>query len=370
MLARFLPSLFLLSPLACGDKIADGDDLQQDTSSEAPETDSGDAARLDDDGDGYYAEADGGDDCDDGDGLVNPGAEEICDGIDNDCDGVTDPDSSLGAQTWYVDSDDDGYGDVDSGSFTSCDGAEGLVNLPGDCDDDDPAVNPGAEEICDDLDNNCDGQINEAPADTEGTWYYDADSDGYGDINAPIESCEQPEGYVENADDCDDTSADYTTTCPNPEVNSSATCSGKVYRYLDGPRLDPELHIFGTYEGSGGHGEPAETTTVTIERETEMVLVLSSYEPVHWEVSVADGATLTEVILNGYNSHTADVPDGVMVTDRSGTSHSYFTACGYQWPTGSGGCDTAALVNGAELYSGLELTSFTGCYHGTAYTLE
>ena len=82
-------------------------------------------------------------DCDDTNAAVNPGADEICDdGIDNDCDGYTDcADSDC-----IVDADGDGYN------------AEPCGN---DCDDDNAAVNPGATEICDGIDNNCDGQIDE-----------------------------------------------------------------------------------------------------------------------------------------------------------------------------------------------------------------
>ncbi len=55
--------------------------------------------------------------------------------------------------------------------------------------------------------------------------------------------------------------------------------------------------------------------------------------------------------------------------DRSGVAN-YYTACGYEWPSGTGGCDTPGLVTGAQNETGMVLDSFTGCYHGTDFELN
>ena len=72
-------------------------------------------------------------------------------------------------------------------------------------------------EICDLVDNDCDALIDDEDdsVDTAGfsTYYGDADSDGYGQPDATVESCNAPTGYADNADDCDDTNADL-----NPET--------------------------------------------------------------------------------------------------------------------------------------------------------
>jgi hypothetical protein len=79
------------------------------------------------------------------------------------------------------------------------------VAQAGDCDDIDPATNPGADERCNERDDNCDGQIDEALTFTE--WYPDEDEDGYGANVVPVVSCEQPPGFVGTADDCADDDA-------------------------------------------------------------------------------------------------------------------------------------------------------------------
>ena len=72
-----------------------------------------------------------------------------------------------------------------------------------DCDDDDPAVNPDAEEVCDGVDNDCDGDIDEDFEDSH-TWYADSDGDGFGDPQQRTLHCEQPSGWVADNTDCDD----------------------------------------------------------------------------------------------------------------------------------------------------------------------
>jgi hypothetical protein len=101
-------------------------------------------------------------DCDDTMASVNPDAFEICDGIDNDCDGIVDPDNSVDAVVWFIDADGDGYGDVSAA--ISCHSPSGYVADSSDCDDSDTTINPGAVEIIDGIDNDCDGEIDELPA--------------------------------------------------------------------------------------------------------------------------------------------------------------------------------------------------------------
>ena len=119
--------------------------------------------------------ADNGLDCDDGEAAVYPDAPEACDSLDNDCDGETDEDLTL---TWYADTDGDAYGDPALTHEGCAPPTELYVADGGDCDDDDAAIFPGAETLCDGLDRDCDGQIDD-----------DGDLDGYADAACGGDDC-------------------------------------------------------------------------------------------------------------------------------------------------------------------------------------
>ncbi len=155
-----------------------------------------DETATDADGDGVA----GADDCDDSDPAVGPGAEERCNGIDDDCDGEVD-EGVLAA--FLVDADGDGFGDPDAALVQACAPPEGHVaaDLPGDCDDADPAVFPAAPEACDGVDNDCDGEVDNGVMDE---FFVDADGDGHGDPAAPVAACAPAAGIVADDGDCDD----------------------------------------------------------------------------------------------------------------------------------------------------------------------
>jgi hypothetical protein len=96
-----------------------------------------------------------GTDCNDEDPTVNPGRKEVCDYKDNNCNGLIDEGVTT---TYYRDADGDGYGDPKN-TIAGCAQPNGFILAGADCDDTRPDVHPGAEEICDGIDNNCDGII-------------------------------------------------------------------------------------------------------------------------------------------------------------------------------------------------------------------
>ncbi len=142
-----------------------------------------------------------GGDCDDADALRFPGNPEVCDNKDNDCNPAT---PEPGLTTYYQDSDGDGYGNPNA-TKSACGGAPaGYVAQSGDCDDTKAAINPGAIELCDGIDNNCVNGIDEGPVET----WVDSDGDGYGAKGSQVHyMCEVKTGYADNDDDCKDNNA-------------------------------------------------------------------------------------------------------------------------------------------------------------------
>ena len=85
-----------------------------------------------------------------------------------------------------------------------------------DCDDDDAAISPSADERCDGVDQDCDGEVDEYAIDPA-TWYTDADTDGYGDLAAPVQGCTAPQGAVVDATDCNDADAAIHPDAAEPD---------------------------------------------------------------------------------------------------------------------------------------------------------
>lgn len=136
-------------------------------------------------------------DCNDGNNTVYPGAGELCNLIDDDCDGQTDEGVQL---TFYRDNDNDGFGDAAIIVF-ACSTPAGYVSNSADCNDNNNSIYPGAIEVCNTADDDCDGSIDEG---TTTTFYRDQDNDGFGNVAITIQSCGQPAGYVSNNSDCND----------------------------------------------------------------------------------------------------------------------------------------------------------------------
>ncbi len=143
-----------------------------------------------------------GGDCDDTNAAIRPDVADICDGVDQDCDGATDEDSVRVAT--FIDSDGDGFGDSASSVVFACRPITGRSDRPGDCADGNADSYPGAPELCDLLDNDCDGATDE---DAPTTYYLDLDGDGHGVPGDTIETCDPPAGYAPLDDDCDDDDA-------------------------------------------------------------------------------------------------------------------------------------------------------------------
>ncbi len=175
-----------------------------------------------------------GGDCDDTRADIAPLVDERCDGVDNDCNGTTDGSDAVDQLTWYADADEDGFGTAAS-SISACNQPVGYALSSADCDDADAAINPAADERCDDVDNNCDGATDGDDAIDRLPWYADGDSDGWG-VGGPgtILACDAVAGASRYDTDCDD--GDPTVYPYAPE-----DCTSDVDRNCDGSTGDADL---------------------------------------------------------------------------------------------------------------------------------
>lgn len=211
----------------------------------------------DNDSDGYSPAAG---DCNDGNSKINPAAVEHCDSVDEDCDGVTD-DGAIDQKTWYIDNDGDGYGA--NTTYVSCQApGDGWVTAGGDCNDNNIAINPAAAEVCNSIDDNCNGLSDDVG---------DVDGDGYtactGDCNdndADIyqrhqEVCDGKDNNCNDlVDDVGDADHDGVTICSDPpdcddhdsSVHPGATeiCDDKKDNDCSGTENDVDVdgdgHVF------------------------------------------------------------------------------------------------------------------------------
>ena len=141
-----------------------------------------------------------GGDCDDKSANVKPGVAEVCNGADDNCDGQTDPVGAVGCVNHYPDVDQDSYGANVSAVCTCKATGELTSTKSGDCNDGAAGVNPGKVEVCNDVDDNCNGQVDEG---TKLTFYKDNDGDGIGSVTS-AQACKAPTGYVAESGDCND----------------------------------------------------------------------------------------------------------------------------------------------------------------------
>ncbi|MCO4773815.1 MAG: hypothetical protein KDA24_27535, partial [Deltaproteobacteria bacterium] len=218
----------------------------------------------------------GGGDCDDGEAAINPGATEVCDGVDTDCAGGVPPLETDGDGDFYLvcsgfsdlglgflggdDCDDvvaagnpgatevcdlvdnncvggvdEGFdGDLDTVTVCGADGINGTAD--DDCDDSNPAVLPGADEVCDLVDNDCDSFIDALDPSFLGA---DADSDGDSSTACGGTDCDDNDALVDGLDrdfdgetscagDCDDTDPTFRTTTVEACDGEDNDCNGLV----------------------------------------------------------------------------------------------------------------------------------------------
>jgi len=199
---------------------------------------------TDTDGDGYYADGPN-KDCNDNNASIHPGATEVCNGIDDNCNGQID--EGVATKTFYHDNDGDGYGNpfnyIEACSLDQAKSQGSFVATNTDCDDNDKSRYPDAEEVCDGIDNNCDGQVDEG---VKNVYYADKDGDGYGDPNDKTPTCADtpPAGYVDNNWDCNVYDAAISPGAPeNSNNGKDDNCNGVIDEVNTALKADHEYEL-------------------------------------------------------------------------------------------------------------------------------
>ncbi|MEO6760505.1 MAG: MopE-related protein, partial [Saprospiraceae bacterium] len=175
------------------------------------------------------------------------GNPEVCNGLDDDCNGLVD-DGAPADNMFYQDADYDGYGDP-AHSIMACQAPSGYVSNALDCDDTNYYIQPGMYESCNEIDDNCDGQVDEG---VSPTWYADTDGDGYGDPLVTKLGCSQPLGYSYDNNDCDDDNAYIHPGAQEDCTNSEdENCDGIVGdNFFTIKETHTDVYCGGTPDGS------------------------------------------------------------------------------------------------------------------------
>jgi hypothetical protein len=262
-------------------------------------TDAEMAERMDRDGDGDAATQWGGTDCDDEDPARNDEAVEICNGIDDDCSGTDDDVQAPEGETFYLDLDHDGVGGE---AVQACKKPDDAVQTDGDCDDEDALVHPGVAELCNGIDDDCDGLVDFDDDLTTPTWYGDADGDGYGldTVVKVVAGCEPPKGYAAAPGDCDDR---------DPAVNPDGqeVCNGyddDCDQLVDGDDSSVDGNLYYPDRDNDGFGSATDPPVVACSEPF-------GHEPTATDCDDANAAVNPDAIevCNGWDDNCVDDED-------------------------------------------------------------
>lgn len=197
-------------------------------------------------------------DCDDYRKTVYPGATELCNMIDDNCDGSVD-ENAVPVELW-PDADGDGYYDARTEKVgepkIGCAGLKGWAAEPGDCKPQDKTVHAAAEELCNNIDDDCDGDVDERVRPTCGEGWCRREAPGC-DVQycTPGEPAKEKCNFLD--DDCDGLTDEDPDLCPAGQTCAAGSCVDSNSVMLD-PMSNPGASGSGTAgSGNGAAGSTA-----------------------------------------------------------------------------------------------------------------
>jgi len=168
-------------------------------------------------------------------------------------------------------------------------------------------------------------------------------------------------------------------TAPISPMSFEASCYiGQSYKFsshvgsLNGNK---ELHLIAVYEATSPqeNGNRAKSAIeVKVERQNKpIILALSAYEPINWNVTVEPGAVIEKILVNGYHNQTISGVTGIPVEEHSyEETGDYLGNFIYKWDATTESTNTPSLVTKLEQINHTKLSSFQGCYRGTSFTIK
>lgn len=161
----------------------------------------------------------------------------------------------------------------------------------------------------------------------------------------------------------------------SPTANCGLDGSDDFSAYIGSSSGNKELHLIGVYEANADHkNRDLSKSAIEIKvepRNKPIILALSAYEPVQWNITAQPGVVIEKIIVNGYHNQTVSGVSGIPIEEHSyEETGNYIGDFIYKWGATAESSNTSSLVTKLEQRNGTSLTSFQGCYRGTNFTIK
>ncbi len=188
-------------------------------------------------------------------------------------------------------------------------------------------------------------------------------------------------GY-RNVGSTDGAAETHPKNSSNFPMNFEANCylgnSYKFSSHVGSLSGNKELHLIAAYEATSpqDNGNPSKNTIeVKVQRTNKpIILALSAYEAINWNVTIEPGTVIEKIIISGYEKQTISGVSGIPIEEHSsykGTGKSLSDGnFMYQWESTTDSTNSPSIVTKLEQISQTSLTSFQGCYRGTSFMIK